>query len=104
MTNAEQPQSAAQGAPPTTKKKRKQHTRPPSTLPVLLRFTDLVEKGIATSWMQVNRLIDQQGFPTGTLLSANTRAWPAAEVEAWLATRPTGKKPVPGRRTSGQAA
>jgi predicted DNA-binding transcriptional regulator AlpA len=77
-------------------KPRQPRLSPP--LPVYLRYPDLVAAGVVTSWMAVNRLIDAENFPPGVLLSANTRAWRRDEVEAWLASRPSGKKPVPGRR------
>jgi hypothetical protein len=63
-------------------------------LPVFIRFTDLVDAGIVTSWMQLSRLIDTQGFPTGVLLSTNTRAWRRDEIDLWLASRPTARKAV----------
>jgi predicted DNA-binding transcriptional regulator AlpA len=58
----------------------------------LLRFDDLVSMGVVKSRMTLKRRIDDQGFPAGILLSPNTRAWPEAEVEAWLASRPTERK------------
>ena len=80
--------------------KKPKHARPAPTLPFLLRYRDLVDAGIVSSWMQVGRLIANQGFPTGVMLSANIRAWPADEVNAWLESRPTAKKPVPGRAST----
>jgi predicted DNA-binding transcriptional regulator AlpA len=68
-----------------------------------VRFADIQAAGIARSWTQLNRLIDDDGFPVGVMLSPNIRAWELAHVMAWLATRPTERKPVPdrsaGRRT-----
>lgn len=60
-----------------------------------IRYRDLVAAGIVGSWMQLHRMIAVEGFPEGLLLSANIRAWPVAEVEAWLASRPTAKKAMP---------
>ena len=39
-----------------------------------------------------SRLIDVEGFPAGTMIGANTRAWRVDEIERWLASRPTGKE------------
>jgi hypothetical protein len=36
---------------------------------------------------------DRYGFPSGLLLGANSRAWRLAEVEQWLADRPTEPSP-----------
>ena len=33
------------------------------------------------------RLMEQQGFPAGTRVGAQARAWDEAEVEAWLESR-----------------
>ncbi|MGO9773938.1 MAG: helix-turn-helix transcriptional regulator [Roseiarcus sp.] len=40
------------------------------------------------------RLIDDQGFPPGVLLTPNARAWTEAEVNDWLASRPVARKPT----------
>lgn len=53
----------------------------------LLRFADLKAAQVVTSWPQLKRLVDNQGFPSGYLLSPAVRVWDAAEVEAWLETR-----------------
>jgi predicted DNA-binding transcriptional regulator AlpA len=66
-------------------------------LPVFVRFRDIRAAGIATSWTQLNKLIDEDGFPIGVMLSPNIRAWRVNEIEAWLATRPTERKGVPDR-------
>jgi predicted DNA-binding transcriptional regulator AlpA len=60
-----------------------------------LRYPDLEAAGIVRNWPGLQRLIKTHGFPRGVMLGANTRAWDEAEVEAWLASRPTGPKPVP---------
>jgi predicted DNA-binding transcriptional regulator AlpA len=60
-----------------------------------IRYRDLVAAGIVGSWMQLNRMINVEGFPEGLMLSANIRAWPVDEVERWLASRPTAKKVMP---------
>jgi predicted DNA-binding transcriptional regulator AlpA len=69
-----------------------------SRLPVYVRYCDLQAAGIAGSWEQLYRLIDQQSFPPGVMLSANTRAWRLDEVEQWLASRPIQRKKVPPNR------
>jgi hypothetical protein len=67
-------------------------------LPVYCRYRDLIEAGIATNWPQLLRMIDGEGFPTGIMLSANIRVWEVGEIRQWLATRPTAKKVVHGRK------
>jgi hypothetical protein len=58
-----------------------------------LRFHDLRAAGIVTNRMTLGRWIASQGFPRGVMLGLNTRAWPADEVEAWLANRPLHQPP-----------
>jgi predicted DNA-binding transcriptional regulator AlpA len=53
----------------------------------LLRYQDLVERGIITNRMTLKRWIDGQGFPPGFKLGPNSRAWAEEEVEAWLQVR-----------------
>ena len=53
----------------------------------LLRYHDLVDRGIVNNRMTLSRWIDGQGFPPGFMLGPNSRAWPEDEVEAWLAAR-----------------
>ena len=53
----------------------------------LLRYHDLVARGIVNNRMTLSRWIDGQGFPPGFMLGPNSRAWPEDEVEAWLAAR-----------------
>jgi predicted DNA-binding transcriptional regulator AlpA len=55
----------------------------------LLRFKDLRRLGVVSSWPQLRNMQKAYGFPSGLLLGANSRAWRVAEVEAWLANRPT---------------
>jgi hypothetical protein len=55
---------------------------------VLLRFADLIERGIVNSWPQLKRLQQLHGFPLGRMLSPNVRAWAEVEVDEWIATRP----------------
>jgi hypothetical protein len=66
-----------------------------SGFPVFCRFDDLVAAGIVQNWTTLLRLIDEENFPTGTMIGANTRAWRVDEVEAWLASRPSARKTVP---------
>jgi predicted DNA-binding transcriptional regulator AlpA len=66
-------------------------------LPVYVRFRDIKTAGIAKNWPTLTRLIEEEGFPRGVMLSPNIRAWKLAEVEQWLASRPVERKPVPTR-------
>jgi predicted DNA-binding transcriptional regulator AlpA len=68
---------------------------PPTTLPTYLRYKDLVAHNVVRSWAQLLRLIDQQDFPSGVMLSPNVRAWTVQEVDAWLTSRPTKRKVPP---------
>ena len=52
-----------------------------------LRFNDLKQRNIVRNWTTLARLMNQQGFPTGTRIGAQARAWEEAEVEAWLESR-----------------
>jgi predicted DNA-binding transcriptional regulator AlpA len=67
-----------------------------------LRFRDLKERGIVNSWAMLKIRVERDGFPPGTKLGPNTRAWREDKVQAWLDSRPTAIKrdlPKPtGRR------
>jgi predicted DNA-binding transcriptional regulator AlpA len=67
-------------------------TAAPPTLPVFVRFNDLLAKNIVKGWTQLLRLIEHDNFPPGRMLSRNVRAWTQQEVEEWLASRPTERK------------
>lgn len=54
----------------------------------LLRFSDLKEHGIVSSWPQLKRLQTLHGFPLGRMLSPNIRAWTEREIEEWYTSRP----------------
>jgi predicted DNA-binding transcriptional regulator AlpA len=69
----------------------------------LIRYTDLVAKGVVNSRMTLKRLIDSQGFPPGVLITPNSRAWREEEVDAWIAARPAARKQST-RQLSAQAA
>jgi hypothetical protein len=58
-------------------------------VPHLLRFKDLRARGIVTTWQGLRHLQPHQAFPLGRLLGPSSRAWTAAEVNDWLASRPT---------------
>ena len=58
----------------------------------LIRYPDLVAKGIINSRMTLKRLIDLQDFPPGVLITPNARAWDEGEVDAWIAGRPSARK------------
>ncbi|MGC2351623.1 MAG: hypothetical protein WA553_17560, partial [Methylocella sp.] len=61
----------------------------------MLRFPDLIARGLFNSRMTLKRAIDTQGFPPGILITPNARAWDEIEIVAWLANRPTARKPAP---------
>ena len=71
---------------------------------VLLRFADLKGNGVVNSWPQLRRLIELHDFPRGRLLSPNVRAWTSAEIDEWLATRPTDPSPARGAAKAKQQA
>jgi hypothetical protein len=62
-----------------------------------LRFADLRDRGIVTSWPMLRLRVDRDGFPPGKLIGPNTRIWAEDEVDAWIASRPTARKPAPRR-------
>jgi hypothetical protein len=66
-----------------------------SGFPIFVRYADLAAAGLVGSWTQLLRMIDDEGFPPGTLLSANVRAWRLDELEVWLESRPSARKAVP---------
>lgn len=61
----------------------------------LLRFADLKEMNVVTNWPQLGRLIENQGFPPGYLLSPGCRVWDAPEIEAWLQKRRDASERAP---------
>ena len=60
----------------------------------LLRFPDLIARGLFNSRMTLKRAIDTQGFPPGVLITPNARVWSEDEVNAWVASRPAARKAV----------
>jgi hypothetical protein len=54
------------------------------------RYADLKNMGIVGSWPTLTRWVERGIFPPGIWLGPNTRAWPKAEIDAWLASRPQG--------------
>ena len=52
-----------------------------------LRFNDLKQRNIVRNWTTLMRLMREQGFPPGTRVGAQARAWDEAEVEVWLESR-----------------
>jgi predicted DNA-binding transcriptional regulator AlpA len=61
-------------------------------LPVYVRFADLRAAGIVRSWVQLARMVNYEGFPTGILLGPHSRAWTIGEIQNWLASRPVAGK------------
>jgi predicted DNA-binding transcriptional regulator AlpA len=62
----------------------------------LLRFKDLQAGGIINSWPMLKRRIAKDGFPPGRMVGPNTRCWIEAEVDEWIASRPTAGPPPKG--------
>jgi len=58
----------------------------------LIRYNDLVAKGVVNSRMTLKRLIDERDFPPGVLITPNARAWDEDMVDAWIAARPAARK------------
>jgi predicted DNA-binding transcriptional regulator AlpA len=58
----------------------------------LIRYPDLVEKGVVNSRMTLKRLIDLHEFPPGRLVTPNSRAWTEEEVDEWVEGRPVARK------------
>ena len=70
----------------------------------LIRYADLVNKGIVNSRMTLKRLIDNQGFPPGIRVTPNSRAWVEADVDAWVSNRPVARKQLTCRANEAVAA
>ena len=64
-------------------------------IPTLLRFADLKARGIVNNWVTLRDWIEREGFPAGTRLGPNTRAWDEQEIADWIASRPTAPKQIP---------
>jgi predicted DNA-binding transcriptional regulator AlpA len=69
-----------------------------TSLPRFVRFKDLRAAGIVDNWPTLLRLVDQQNFPEGVLLSPNIRAWNIDDVQKWLESRPTERKIIASPR------
>lgn len=63
----------------------------------LWSFSDLKAQGIVNDRATLRRREAREGFPQAVILSSNSVAWNAAEVRAWLASRPRGLAPQPLR-------
>jgi len=70
----------------------------------LLRFADLKQAQVVTSWPQLKRLVDNQGFPPGYLLSPAVRVWDAEQIESWLQARRNASARKHGEHEQVQAA
>ena len=68
--------------------------RPPVPLPVYCRFADLHAAGIIQNWTHLQRLIAEENFPCGVLLSRNVRAWTVDSIQNFLDSRPTAPKRI----------
>ena len=60
-----------------------------------LRYADLGRLGVVNNRVTLNNWIRNLGFPSGQLTGPNSRTWGEAEVQAWIAKRPTAPKPTP---------
>jgi predicted DNA-binding transcriptional regulator AlpA len=93
--------AAERAAKLDAKRAAKLHARRSSLVqcgfPIYIRYGDLEAAGIARNWPTLTRLIEEEGFPRGVMLSPNIRAWKLDDITAWLATRPIERKPVPTR-------
>jgi predicted DNA-binding transcriptional regulator AlpA len=58
-----------------------------------ISYPGLVDKGAVNSRMTLWRMIREHGFPEGIMITPNRRVWDEAEVDAWIASRPTARKP-----------
>jgi predicted DNA-binding transcriptional regulator AlpA len=83
--------------PPFPKNQQRDADDDPA-LPMLARFTDLQDAGITNNWTHLTRLIKEENFPQGFLLSRNIRAWKVSDIRQWLAERPTARKTVPNKQ------
>jgi hypothetical protein len=64
---------------------------------IWLAFSDLAErKRLPKTWMGINRLIRDEGFPPGRMVGRN-RIWREKDVDEWLLSRPTDKSFLRGR-------
>lgn len=50
----------------------------------LLRYRDLVQRGLVNNRTTLGRWIRKRDFPPPLRLGPNTLAWEEGEVEAWL--------------------
>jgi predicted DNA-binding transcriptional regulator AlpA len=65
-----------------------------------ISFPDLVQKGIVRSRMTLWRLIQDQDFPAGFMISPGRRAWAESEVDAWVKSRPVASTKTDHLRAS----
>jgi predicted DNA-binding transcriptional regulator AlpA len=71
----------------TSSRRNKLHDEAKNMAVKYLRYRDLVERQIVNNRTTLQRWIRDYNFPAGLLLGPNSRAWPADQVEAWLAAR-----------------
>lgn len=63
------------------------------SLPTFVRFKDLHDAGIVSSWNSLREMQERYGFPLGKMLGASIRGWDVSEIKDWLASRPTETPP-----------
>jgi predicted DNA-binding transcriptional regulator AlpA len=98
-SESRQPSASSRIAPHQRQGNRGSAEDGATRLPTFVRFHDLRAVGIVSNWPQLYNLIDDYDFPPGVLLSPNIRAWDIAEVQRWLASRPSERKIVAPRRS-----
>jgi predicted DNA-binding transcriptional regulator AlpA len=65
---------------------------------MLLRYRDLVARGIVRNRMTLKRRIEKDNFPVGRMTGPNERTWTEEEVDAWI-----GSRPIEGPKLKGAA-
>jgi predicted DNA-binding transcriptional regulator AlpA len=53
-----------------------------------LRYRHLKACGLVNSWVQLGRLIKNEQFPPGRMISPNIRTWTEEEISDWYRSRP----------------
>jgi Prophage CP4-57 regulatory protein (AlpA) len=70
---------------------------------VFLTFFDLRPRGVKFCRLHINRMVEGGTFPEPVWLSPNRKVWRAADIDRWLASRPT-TRPARGKELVSDAA
>ena len=70
----------------------------------LLRYDDLVAKGVVNNRTTLYRWIKERGFPPGFLIGPNSRVWTDEKVEAWVAEQAAAAEAMPQTASLKEAA